>query len=72
LLAGEGMGIPNSDEGIDTVVLQVYMYMFVLCGTASLENLPNTFFKKIFETLKNVRAIFDVFSRYRSIPGEHT
>jgi hypothetical protein len=38
---------------------------------ASLENLPNTFCKKIRETLKSVRAIFDVFSRYRSIPGEH-
>jgi hypothetical protein len=33
---------------------------------ASLENLPNTFCKKIRETLKSVRAIFDVFSRYRS------
>jgi hypothetical protein len=38
---------------------------------ASLENLPNTFCKKIREKLKSVRVIFDVFSRYRSIPGEH-
>jgi hypothetical protein len=34
-------------------------------GKASLENLPNTFCKKIREKLKSVRAIFDVFSRYR-------
>ncbi len=27
--------------------------------------------QKIRETLKSVRAIFDVSSRYRSIPGEH-
>jgi hypothetical protein len=40
-------------------------------STTSLENLPNAFCKKIRETLKSVRAIFDVFSRYRSIPGEH-
>ena len=25
-LAGDGVGSPNSDEGTDTVVLQVYMY----------------------------------------------
>jgi hypothetical protein len=40
-------------------------------STGSLENLPNTFFKKIRVTLKSVRAIFDVFSRYRSIRGEY-
>jgi hypothetical protein len=27
--------------------------------------------QKIREILKSVRPIFDVFSRYRSIPGEH-
>ncbi len=36
----------------------------------SLENLPNTFVK-IRETLESGWAIFDVSSRYRSIPGEH-
>jgi hypothetical protein len=40
-------------------------------STASLENLPNTFCKKIRETMKSVRAIFEVFSRYRSIAGEY-
>jgi predicted flavoprotein YhiN len=39
-------------------------------STASLENLRNIL-QKIREILKSVRAIFDVFSRYRSIPGEH-
>jgi hypothetical protein len=37
---------------------------------ASPENLPNTL-QKIRETLKSAQAIFNVFSRYRSIPGEH-
>jgi hypothetical protein len=39
-------------------------------STANLEILPSTFCKKIRETLKSVLAIFDVFSRYRSIPGD--
>ena len=45
--------------------------IYVLCGTASLENLPTHILQKIRKTLKSVRAIFNVFSRYRSMPGEH-
>ncbi len=45
--------------------------LYVLCGTDSLENLPNTFCKKICGTLMSVRAIFYVFSRSRSLPCEH-
>jgi hypothetical protein len=39
-------------------------------STANLEILPNTFCKKIRETLKSARAIFNVFSRYRVDSGK--
>ncbi len=39
--------------------------------TASIENLPKNFLQKIRETMKSVRAIFDVSSPYRSIAGEY-
>ena len=64
LAYGRGVGRGRGDRHCGS------LGTYVLCGTASLENLPNTL-QKIRKTLKSVRAIFNVFSRYRWILGEH-
>jgi hypothetical protein len=60
-LRERGWGVPIRTRG-QTLWLSRYM-----CTSKSAKHI----LQKIRKTLKSVRAIFNVFSRYRSIPGEH-